>query len=418
MIEEKIFFNEYLKRKNRKCEWQYYAKELFNPDIISYSPKQIALIKDLLFIPLTDEYRADFWFIASGAKREMLNNKGYYQSLLKAFPNGTQTPSEESLKLDIHRTFPNLHYFKNEKTQKKLTNILTAFVRRDATIGYSQGFNFIVGKLLFVIKDEEKVFWTFTQIIENYLPGDFYLLFSGVKKDMDVIERIIRKELHFKDANIELCIKNLISKCFISLFSQNIKNDVLFPIWDSFFIHGEITLYRTFIWIAYLHYDNSLKNLDIEDINRIITKKMNSTDDLNSLFYFLNLYSSVNNNLIKHWRYTIESENKEENVQMWPVSEDVKCDRTKPFCLYKNEENNVDLNKQFLIHKSNHNLILYDNYFFDNINNKQKNIEQNINKEENKTNSNNIIIKESNQDLNISADSLVIERQKHICPTK
>ena len=143
-------------------------------------------------------------------------------------------------------------------------------------------------------------------MIESYLPGDFYLLFTGVRKDMKIIEKIIKKELNFDDANIELCISNLISKCFISLFAQNIPEQILYTIWDAFFIYGEIILYRTFIWIAYLHYDKSLKNKDIEVISKTIINKMNNTNDINSLYYFLFLYSSINNNLIKSWRIKIE----------------------------------------------------------------------------------------------------------------
>ena len=410
MIEEKIFLNELLKRKERKCEWKYYINELFKPEIISFSPKQISLIKDLLYTNLPNKNRPDFWFIASGAKREMLNNKGYYNSLLKNFPNGTQTPAEEILKLDINRTFPFLEFFKNEENKKKLTNILTAFVRRNATIGYSQGFNFIVGKLLYVVRDEEKVFWIFTQIIENYLPGDFYLLFYGVRKDMKVIEKIIKKELNFLDTNIELCLSNLISKCFISLFSQNIPDQILFTIWDAFFIYGEIILYRAFIWIAYLHYDKSLKNQDIEDINKSIINKMKNTNDINSLYYFLYLYSSINNNLIKQWRNTIESSAQEETMLNRPISNnDIKCNKNMPFCLYNNEENNINKNKQFLVHKTNYDLKIINNYFFDNIKNKENNEKD---KNENIENKLNI---ESFNDLNISANSLIIERQKHIC---
>ena len=410
MIEEKIFLNELLKRKERKCEWKYYINELFKPEIISFSPKQISLIKDLLYTNLPNKNRSDFWFIASGAKREMLNNKGYYNSLLKNFPNGTQTPAEEILKLDINRTFPFLEFFKNEENKKKLTNILTAFVRRNATIGYSQGFNFIVGKLLYVVRDEEKVFWIFTQIIENYLPGDFYLLFYGVRKDMKVIEKIIKKELNFLDTNIELCLSNLISKCFISLFSQNIPDQILFTIWDAFFIYGEIILYRAFIWIAYLHYDKSLKNQDIEDINKSIINKMKNTNDINSLYYFLYLYSSINNNLIKQWRNTIESSAQEETMLNRPISSnDIKCNKNMPFCLYNNEENNINKNKQFLVHKTNYDLKIINNYFFDNIKNKENNEKD---KNENIENKLNI---ECSNDLNISANSLIIERQKHIC---
>ena len=404
MIEEKLFLNELSKKIEKKLEWKYYIDELFSPEIISFSPKQISLIKDLLFNHLPSKIRADFWFIASGAKREMHNNKGYYQSILKDFPDGTQTPAEDILKLDINRTFPHTDFFKDVENKKKLENILTAFVRRNATIGYSQGFNFIVGKLLYIVRDEEKVFWIFTQIIENYLPGDFYLLFSGVRKDMKVIEKIIKKELKFIDTNIELCISNLISKCFISLFAQNIPDQILFTIWDSFFIYGEIILYRAFVWMAYLHYDKSLKNNDIEDINRIIMNKMKNTNDINSLYYFLFLSSSVNNSLIKQWRLKIEMSTQGETMLNRPIpSHKVKCDKTKPFCLYNLEENNINKNKQFIVHKSNHNIKLFDEYFFETLNDKKN---EGDNKLQNLEDSN---------DLNISADSLVIERQIHLC---
>ena len=179
MFEDKIFLNESLKKQKQKLDWIYHLKELFSPEIISYTPKQINLIKDLLYSQLPNENRKDFWFISSGAKREMLNNPGYYNSILNNFPKGTQSPAENIIKLDVGRTFPHLEYFKKEENKKKLLRILTAFIRRNSTIGYSQGFNFIVARLLMVVEDEEKVFWIFTQIIEAYLPGDFFCYSAG-----------------------------------------------------------------------------------------------------------------------------------------------------------------------------------------------------------------------------------------------
>ncbi len=158
MVETKVFLNQLSKNKEKKLEWVNHLDELLSPEIISYTPKQISLIKNLLLSYLPNEKRSDFWFIASGAKREMLNNPKYYSSILKNFPKGTQTPAENILKLDIHRTFPYLDFFKKEENRKKLERILIAFVRRNATIGYSQGLNFIVGKLLMAVEDEEKVF--------------------------------------------------------------------------------------------------------------------------------------------------------------------------------------------------------------------------------------------------------------------
>ena len=412
MIEEKIYLNELSKRRERKLDWIYHLTDLFSPEITSYSPQQISLIKDLLLSHLPSKNRKDFWFIASGAKREMLNNPGYYNSILNNFPNGTQSPAENILKLDISRTFPYLDYFKNEENRKKLTRILTAFVRRNATIGYSQGLNFIVARLLMVVEDEEKVFWIFTQIIETYLPGDFFLLFTGVRKDMKIIEKIIKKKLTFFDNVIEMCMSNLISRCFISLFSQIIPEKILHIIWDAFFIYGEVILYRTFIWISYLHYDKSLINHDIDEINKIVIEKMKNTKDINSLYYFLYLNDSVNNNQIKQWRKKMEGTTQKETMPNWDIEKSTKCDRTMPFCTHNDEENNIEKNKHFVVHKTNYEMNIIPNYFFDNINNKENKEEEEKPKEENNIHIENEII----NDLNISADSLLIERQKHICP--
>ena len=417
MDEKKIFLNKLSKNKEKKLEWKYYLNQLFSPDIIFYNSKQISLIKELLISKLPTEKRRDFWFISSGAKREMLNNPGYYSSIIKNFPNGTQSPGEASLKLDITRTFPYLDFYKKEENRKKLERILKAFVRRNATIGYSQGLNFIVGRLLMVLEDEEKTFWVFTQIIEDYLPGDFFLLFAGVRKDMKIIEKLMKKELKFFDENINTCMSNLISRCFISLFSQTFPENVLYIIWDAFFIYGEEILYKTFIWIAYLHYDKSLVGHDIDEINKIILDKMKDTTDINSLKYFLYLYDAVDNNKIKQWRKKIEAMLNRENKK------NIKCDKNMPFCLYNIEENNVEKNKHFLVHKIKYDMNIIKDYFFDNSNKKEnKDEKKEINKEqinEEEGNNINIINIENdfiNNELDISANSLLIERQKHLCP--
>ena len=423
MDEKKIFLNKLSKNKEKKLEWKYYFNHLFSPDIIFYNSKQISLIKELLISKLPTEKRRDFWFIASGAKREMLNNTGYYSSIIKNFPNGTQSPGEASLKLDITRTFPYLDFYKKEENRKKLERILKAFVRRNATIGYSQGLNFIVGRLLMVLEDEEKTFWVFTQIIEDYLPGDFFLLFAGVRKDMKIIEKLMKKELKFFDENINTCMSNLISRCFISLFSQTFPENVLYIIWDAFFIYGEEILYKTFIWIAYLHYDKSLVGHDIDEINKIILDKMKDTTDINSLKYFLYLYDAVDNNKIKQWRKKIELDTSKEAMLNRENKKNIKCDKNMPFCLYNIEENNVEKNKHFLVHKIKYDMNIIKDYFFDNSNKKEnKDEKKEINKEqinEKEGNNINIINIENdfiNNELDISANSLLVERQKHLCP--
>ena len=154
MIEEKIYLNELSKRQAKKLEWNYHLEELFSNDIITYSPNQINLIKDLLFSHLPSAYRAKFWFISSGAKREMLTFPNYYNNILNNYPDYIPCLFEQTIDKDLTRTFPEEKFYQQKENLIKLKNILMAYSRRNSTIGYIQGFNIIVGRILEVMKDE------------------------------------------------------------------------------------------------------------------------------------------------------------------------------------------------------------------------------------------------------------------------
>ena len=53
---------------------------------------------------------------------------------------------------------------------------------RNGTVGYCQGFNFVVGKLLQVMREEE-AFWTFASIIESLMPVDYFINMVGARVD-------------------------------------------------------------------------------------------------------------------------------------------------------------------------------------------------------------------------------------------
>ena len=61
---------------------------------------------------------------------------------------------ESQIDLDLGRTFPQDPFFQDKKNIEKLKKVLLAFTRRESTIGYCQGFNFIVGKILKVCENE------------------------------------------------------------------------------------------------------------------------------------------------------------------------------------------------------------------------------------------------------------------------
>ena len=66
---------------------------------------------------------------------------------------------------------------------KQLTNVLQAYSVKKPEVGYCQGMNFLVQRLLSVGMTEEEAFWTLVMMIENYFPPDMYSNLIGVLVD-------------------------------------------------------------------------------------------------------------------------------------------------------------------------------------------------------------------------------------------
>jgi hypothetical protein len=56
--------------------------------------------------------------------------------------------------MDVMRTFPDDPFFREEENLIKLKRILLAYSRRNVSIGYCQGFNFLVGRLIKIYHKE------------------------------------------------------------------------------------------------------------------------------------------------------------------------------------------------------------------------------------------------------------------------
>ena len=110
--------------------------------------------KNLLLTEMPEKFRLTYWMNFSGAKREKELHKDYYFNLTENYPEYIPCKSESVINADLERTFPETEYFKDQDNKKKLKNILIAYARRNHKIGYCQGFNFIVGKLLILFNNE------------------------------------------------------------------------------------------------------------------------------------------------------------------------------------------------------------------------------------------------------------------------
>ncbi|MCQ2819118.1 MAG: TBC domain-containing protein, partial [archaeon] len=110
------------------------------------------------------------------------------------------------------------------KISEQIYRILIAFANRNYTLGYCQGFNLILAKILFVTNfDEEKSFILFSILLENIVPLDFYLNSAGIEIDCQLIleglEEIKKRlMIKLKTNNAGAVLYGVILKWVSSLF--------------------------------------------------------------------------------------------------------------------------------------------------------------------------------------------------------
>ena len=127
-----------------------------------------------------------------------------------------------------------------------LRNILNAYVKRNPTVGYCQGLNFVVAHLLRIMGEEE-AFWILCCVMESILPLDYYTYMIGILVDQKIFQRLLRNTLPsvwtlFKKFSIDPSLVSM--QWFICWFSQNIQADVADEIWDRLFLQGSKVFFK------------------------------------------------------------------------------------------------------------------------------------------------------------------------------
>ena len=138
--------------------------------------------------------RKQFWLRISGAMHEMSYNSLYYHRLLQEKRHFVSKFTKQ-IEKDLNRTFPDDPFFQNPQSFEILENILFAYSFRNPTVGYCQGMNFIAGRFLTLGFSEVETFWMLVQVIENYMPFEYFSTMSGVLIDQKVFDYLLRTRL-------------------------------------------------------------------------------------------------------------------------------------------------------------------------------------------------------------------------------
>ena len=111
--------------------------------------------------------------------------------------------------------------------------------------------NFIGANLLECM-DEEDAFWTLTQIIENYLPLEYYSNMLGVVLDQKVLYDLLERYLpeiydHFEAVSFNLDLLSF--QWLVCLFSRKLREDTVNTIWNLFLLRGISVIFRVALTI-------------------------------------------------------------------------------------------------------------------------------------------------------------------------
>ena len=352
--------------------------------------------------------------IASGAAREMYNNDDYYKKLLK-FTCDVKCPSSIQIDLDLHRTFPNEEQVMDENFQKKLRNVLVCYSTRNSSVGYCQGMNFVVSRLLLIMEDEEQTFWLFLQIMEKILSLIYYADLTGIIIETTLIETLLPLYLpdllnFLEKNNFTLTISNFIHKWMVCLFTQTLKIEMVYSFLDFFFMDGCISLVKNSLFIFASLQEEIMEQDSFEDIYTVLTEVESKIINPREMIYFLyeknfdfneqqiinlrNILSKpIRNKLHNGELLSTAKRTWDENRELLK-KRNINCDPNWPFCLYEVEHDITDV----LVFKESKNIFIIDDYYYIKSKGYQDEIEDKVDE---------FITKNDNK--------LLLERHRHIC---
>ena len=296
----------------------------------------------------------------------------------------------------------------------KLKNILICYAIRNTSIGYCQGMNFIVCRLLLIMGNEEQAFWIFIQIIEKILPIIYYSDLAGIIIDTTIIDIFISFYLsnfynYLVKNSFKLSLSNFIHKWMVSLFTQALSPEMAYTFLDFFFLDGEISLFKSSLFVMTMIEEYLTQNNDFEYMFNMFNEAPSHIHDPRTLIYFLYEKNfEINENDLKLYRekikipvlnklkeevresYYKQCEERKKNLKKKKIN----CNPNWPTCLYDNYNHIV---VEYVTIKENKTPFLINDYYY--IKNEGNNT---------KFDTFDIIGHSTNKEI-------LIERHKHVC---
>ena len=156
----------------------------------------------------------------------------------------------EEVEKDLTRTFPGHRLYTGSRQHEgidPLRRVLLTYSIRNESVGYCQSMNVLAGWLLLVMRSEEDAFWVLCAIVEKACPRYYTPNMIGCQVDLRVFAEILARECPQLCALLEqqcLSLPVATTRWFLCLFVTVVPSETALRIWDTFFLHGKVILYR------------------------------------------------------------------------------------------------------------------------------------------------------------------------------
>ena len=179
---------------------------------------------------------------------------------------------DKEIDKDLLRTLPNDSSFQRGSSRyQKLFNILKAYSNYNDEIGYAQGMNFIVAKLIKFFDNEKDSFIYLDSLFNKLNMVEVIGIKNNLEKKMKIVHFLLKTLcpdilffLEKKKINHEI----FTAKWYITLFSKNFKFDnILMAIWNFAIIFGWKFIFLFSISVIVSFKDKYI-NLDLYDFTQ------------------------------------------------------------------------------------------------------------------------------------------------------
>ena len=241
-----------------------------------------------------------------------------------------------------------------ENFLEQLKNILLCYSIRNTSVGYFQGMNFIGGRLLLIMGNEEQAFWLFIQIMEKVLPILYYSELVGIVVETTLIENLIslyfpKLYKYIQDNNFNVPLRNFIHKWMVCLFTSAMSPEMVYTFLDYLFLEGSDLLIKNSLFLISFIHDKIFKSNDLQYMYNIFNEDTFNIHDPRTMIYFLEEKKfEISSNDIKDYQTKMEKpivkkfkeealasyEKKFEERKKTLKRKGIKCNPNWPTCFY------------------------------------------------------------------------------------